>query len=118
MKAVIKYKMFAPNQKLCIIEDGHISNTIIINSFDIAEVANEIVASAKEMHIDEIDIAFEEHLNILTGETGAGKSSIIGSLGICLGGKFPKEMLRDSEKDGLVELLFSVDNDFVKNKFK
>ncbi|MDD6402475.1 MAG: DNA repair protein RecN [Lachnospiraceae bacterium] len=68
--------------------------------------------------IDEIDIAFEEHLNILTGETGAGKSIIIGSLGICLGGKFPKEMLRDSEKDGLVELLFSVDNDFVKNKLE
>ena len=36
--------------------------------------------------IEEIDIDFHEQLNILTGETGAGKSIIIGSLGICLGG--------------------------------
>ena len=42
--------------------------------------------------IEEIDIDFHEQLNILTGETGAGKSIIIGSLGICLGGKFPKEL--------------------------
>ena len=57
------------------------------------------------MHIKNI----HEQLNILTGETGAGKSIIIGSLGICLGGKFPKELLRDDTKDGLVELVFSVD---------
>ena len=49
--------------------------------------------------IEEIDIDFHEQLNILTGETGAGKSIIIGSLGICLGGKFPKELLRDDTKD-------------------
>lgn len=59
--------------------------------------------------IEEIDIDFHDQLNILTGETGAGKSIIIGSLGICLGGKFPKELLRDDAKDGLVELVFSVD---------
>lgn len=69
MKAVIKYKMFAPNQKLCIIEDGHISNTIIINSFDIAEVANKIVTSAKEMDIDEIDIAGVPNYTKKLGET-------------------------------------------------
>lgn len=66
--------------------------------------------------IDEIDIEFEEHLNILTGETGAGKSIIIGSLGICLGGKFSKELLRDDSKDGIVELLFSVDSQYVRDK--
>ena len=54
--------------------------------------------------IEEIDIDFHDQLNILTGETGAGKSIIIGSLGICLGGKFPKELLRDETKDGLVGL--------------
>ena len=52
--------------------------------------------------IDEIDISFEEGLNILTGETGAGKSIIIGSLSIGLGGKFNKDLLRDDTKDGLV----------------
>jgi DNA repair protein RecN (Recombination protein N) len=61
--------------------------------------------------IDDLSIDFEDGLNILTGETGAGKSIIIGSLGIGLGGKFSKELLRDSAKDGLVELLFSVDED-------
>ncbi len=64
--------------------------------------------------INEIDINFDEGLNILTGETGAGKSIIIGSLGICLGGKFSKELLRDEAKDGLVELMFSVDSEDVR----
>lgn len=58
--------------------------------------------------IDEIDISFEEGLNILTGETGAGKSIIIGSLSIGLGGRFHRELLRDDTKDGLVELLFYI----------
>jgi DNA repair protein RecN (Recombination protein N) len=61
--------------------------------------------------IDDLSIDFEDGLNILTGETGAGKSIIIGSLGIGLGGKFSKELLRDGARDGLVELLFSVDDD-------
>ncbi|MCR5102989.1 MAG: DNA repair protein RecN [Eubacterium sp.] len=60
--------------------------------------------------IDELDIDLTEGLNILTGETGAGKSIIIGSIGIGLGGKFDAGLLRDSEKDGLVELMFSVDD--------
>ena len=59
--------------------------------------------------IDELDIDMTEGLNILTGETGAGKSIIIGSIGIGLGGKFDASLLRNPEKDGLVELLFSVD---------
>ncbi len=66
--------------------------------------------------INEIDINFNEGLNILTGETGAGKSIIIGSLGICLGGKFSKELLRDDTKDGLVELMFSVDSQEIKDE--
>lgn len=66
--------------------------------------------------IDEIDVEFEDGLNILTGETGAGKSIIIGSLGICLGGKFNKELLRDSDSDGLVELTFFVNQEHIKDK--
>lgn len=64
--------------------------------------------------IDDIDISFGDNLNILTGETGAGKSIIIGSLGICLGGKFQKELLRDETADGLVELTFSVENPYIR----
>ncbi len=59
--------------------------------------------------IDDLDINFDDGLNILTGETGAGKSIIIGSLGIGTGGKFHKELLRNQEQDGLVELVFSVE---------
>ena len=64
--------------------------------------------------IDELDIDFRSGLNILTGETGAGKSIIIGSIGIGLGGKYDTSLLRDAEKDGLVELLFSVDDEVAK----
>jgi DNA repair protein RecN (Recombination protein N) len=61
--------------------------------------------------IDEADVEFTEGLNILTGETGAGKSIIIGSMNLALGEKVPKEMLRDSDGTALVELVFSVDNE-------
>ena len=60
--------------------------------------------------IDELDIDFSEGLNILTGETGAGKSIIVGSIGIGLGGKFDQSLLRDPSRDGMVELLFNVDS--------
>lgn len=68
--------------------------------------------------IDDIDISFLDKLNILTGETGAGKSIIIGSIGICLGDKFSKELLRDETKEGVVELLFSVENEKLKRKLE
>lgn len=60
--------------------------------------------------IDEMDINFAEHLNILTGETGAGKSIVIGSIMLALGGKASKDFVRKDAEYGLVELLFSVDD--------
>ena len=60
--------------------------------------------------IDELDIDFSEGLNILKGETGAGKSIIVGSIGIGLGGRFDQSLLRDPSRDGMVELLFNVDS--------
>ena len=59
--------------------------------------------------IDEIQVDFSDGLNILTGETGAGKSIIIGSIGIGLGGRFDNSLLRDRSLEGLVELIFWVD---------
>ena len=61
--------------------------------------------------IREADIYFDEGLNILTGETGAGKSIIIGSVLIALGGKIPKELIRDEEKEALVELVFQINDE-------
>lgn len=58
--------------------------------------------------IEEAEIDFSEGLNILTGETGAGKSIVIGSVGLALGDKFSRDMLREGADFGLVELVFQV----------
>ena len=60
--------------------------------------------------IDEIEVEFKEGLNILTGETGAGKSIILGSVNLAIGGKFNSGMLRNPEIPGLVELIFEEDD--------
>ena len=60
--------------------------------------------------IDEIEVEFGRGLNILTGETGAGKSIILGSVNLALGGRYTKDILRQGARYGLVELTFSVEN--------
>lgn len=59
--------------------------------------------------IDEIEVDFSDGLNVLTGETGAGKSIIIGSINMAIGGKAPKDIIRKGAGFALAELLFSVD---------
>ncbi len=59
--------------------------------------------------IEDANINFTEGLNILTGETGAGKSIIMGALKLGLGGKMAKDVLRDPSKEGFCQLLFLVD---------
>ncbi len=54
--------------------------------------------------IDDIIINLNEGFNVLTGETGAGKTLIIGSLQILAGGRFSKEMIRKGEKNSFVEM--------------
>ena len=56
--------------------------------------------------IDDIEIDFNNGLNVLTGETGAGKSLIIGSLNIISGGRFSKDMIRKGETNSFVEICF------------
>ena len=68
--------------------------------------------------IKETDVCFDEGLNILTGETGAGKSIIIGSILIALGGKIPKEMIKDEKKEALVELVFYIQSDKTVKKLE
>ncbi len=58
--------------------------------------------------IEETEVDFKQGLNILSGETGAGKSIIIGSVSLALGGKVQKEMLRENADYALVELIFTV----------
>lgn len=66
--------------------------------------------------IEEAEVDFKPGLNILTGETGAGKSIIVGSMNLALGEKIPREMLRDNEEPALVELVFSVDTKEQRNQ--
>lgn len=61
--------------------------------------------------IDETEVYFGNGLNILTGETGAGKSIIIGSVSLALGAKAEKEMIRDGADYALVELVFQVEKE-------
>lgn len=66
--------------------------------------------------IEETDIDFTSHLNILTGETGAGKSILIGSIQSALGSKIPKDMIRNGCDSALIELVFHTESDVVKQK--
>lgn len=61
--------------------------------------------------IEESEVTFGPGLNILSGETGAGKSIIIGSVNLALGGKVSKSMLRENAEFALVELIFSVEQE-------
>lgn len=56
--------------------------------------------------IDTLNITFAEGLNILSGETGAGKSIIVGALGLLLGGRASADMIRSAEDEAVVEALF------------
>ena len=58
--------------------------------------------------IDEAEVLFQKGLNILTGETGAGKSIIMGSVNLALGGKADKSLIRTGAEFALVQLVFQV----------
>ena len=60
--------------------------------------------------IDEVEVDFRKGLNILTGETGAGKSIILGSVNLALGGRYNADIIRRGAQYGLVELTFFIEN--------
>lgn len=60
--------------------------------------------------IDQIDVDFGKHLNILTGETGAGKSILIGSIGIALGARVSPEMIGPNGDYAMVEIVFYIED--------
>ncbi len=64
--------------------------------------------------IDELEINFDSGLNIMTGETGAGKSIILGALGLVLGERADSKVLFDKEAKCLVEATFNVQTDTLK----
>lgn len=58
--------------------------------------------------IDDMQVEFETGLNLLTGETGSGKSIIVDALGVLIGGRFSGDLLRSGSERGSIEGLFSV----------
>lgn len=68
--------------------------------------------------IEKADVEFGEGLNILTGETGAGKSIIIGSVALALGAKAPRDCIRQGAPFAYVELIFSVDSQEKRESLK
>ncbi len=68
--------------------------------------------------IDEIDIEFGEHLNILTGETGAGKSILVGSISIALGARVSQEMIGNNGEYAMVEAIFQIQQEETVQKLR
>ena len=68
----------------------------------------------RELHIknmaiiEDLRVELSEGFNVLTGETGAGKSIIVGALGLCLGDKFSSQDVRSGAQEGSVEAVFSL----------
>jgi DNA repair protein RecN (Recombination protein N) len=88
------------------------------------EKAHKEIKMLQSLHVknlalmEETEVEFGSGLNILTGETGAGKSLLIGSVSLALGGKFEKEMLRKGAEYCSVELTFSDKSRTVSDKLK
>lgn len=59
--------------------------------------------------IDSLQVEWDEHLNIITGETGAGKSILLGALGLLLGAKNESQAIKDMGRNCVIEAQFSID---------
>lgn len=68
--------------------------------------------------VEESRVSIGENLNILTGETGSGKSIIIEALGLCLGNKYDKSFLRKGTEKGIAEIIVSSQSENLKNILK
>jgi len=68
--------------------------------------------------IEEADVIFENGLNILSGETGAGKSILIGSINLALGARASKDIIRTGKEYALVELTFDISEQELLDKLR
>ena len=78
----------------------------------------------KQLHIsnyaliDELDVSFKSGFNVITGETGAGKSILLGALAFALGERADTGVLYDKEKKCVIEALFELDDDNLRPIFE
>ncbi len=68
--------------------------------------------------IDELTLNFDKGFNVFTGETGAGKSIVIGAIDVALGAKTTKEVIKTGTEKAFVELVIELDEDFDKSVFE
>ena len=68
--------------------------------------------------IDELSVSFEPGFNVITGETGAGKSILLGALGFALGDRADTNVLYDKDKKCVVEAHFALDDDMLRPLFE
>lgn len=68
--------------------------------------------------IKDANIDFKNNLNVLTGETGSGKSILIGSINLALGMRASKDIMRDENSDTIVNISFSLKDDEIISEFK
>lgn len=68
--------------------------------------------------IDSLRVEWDEHLNIITGETGAGKSILLGALGLLLGAKNEGQALKDTTRNCVVEATFNIAGLDLENFFE
>ena len=64
--------------------------------------------------VEELRLGIDENLNILTGETGSGKSIIIDALGLCLGEKYDRSLLREGTEKGVIEAVLHSESSNLK----
>ena len=67
--------------------------------------------------IDTLEISFTDGMTTITGETGAGKSIILGALSLLLGKRADTTVLKDKDKKSIVEATFSLPNDSLSTFF-
>ena len=80
-------------------ETGDVKSALLM--LNLLNISN--IALVGEMRVD-----FDRGLNLLTGETGSGKSIVVDALGILIGGRFGSEMLKAGEARGFIEGLFTL----------
>ena len=68
--------------------------------------------------IDELSVSFESGFNVITGETGAGKSILLGALGFALGDRADTNILYDKDKKCVVEATFSLSDETLTSTLK
>ncbi|MGH7898283.1 MAG: DNA repair protein RecN, partial [Candidatus Binatia bacterium] len=66
--------------------------------------------------IDELELAFEPGFNVITGETGAGKTILMAALGLAVGGKAAAEVIRTGEEEAAIEAVFAVEANAIRER--